>query len=205
MKLYNSPGPNPRTVRMFLAEKGIDIPRIEIDIIGGENRSAEFLAKNPAGQLPVLETDSGLVIAEVPVICEYLEELFPQNSLFGETAEQRAETRMWYRRIDTHIIAPMVLGFRYDEGAAFFSQREPVYPPAAIHMKELAQIKLGWLNTLMKNKQWVCDSRFSFADIALFCFIEFGNSRGQALNPDYAHILSWLDRMKARPSSQEPI
>ena len=112
---------------------------------------------------------------------------------------------MWYRRIDAHIITPMVMGFRYDEGATFFSQREPVYPSAARHMKDLAQIKLAWLNTLLDGKQWVCGSRFSFADIVLFCFIEFGNSRGQPLNTDYSHIVSWFNEMKQRPSANESI
>src|SRR5579864_4823615 len=94
MKLYNSIGPNPKAVRMFMAEKGIELPKVEIDIRGGENRREPYLEKNPSGQCPALELDNGVVLAEITAICEYLDELYPKNSLIGATAEQRAETRM---------------------------------------------------------------------------------------------------------------
>lgn len=204
MKLFTSPGPNPRIVDIFLAEKGRDLDRVTIDIVGGENRQPDYLARNPAGQLPALETDQGLVIAEVPVICEYLEELFPEHPLIGATPVERAETRMWYRRIDLHVITPMVMGFRYGEGAAFFSPREPVFQDSSANMKTLAQIKLGWLNDLLEGRQWVCGDRFTLADIALFCFVEFGNNRGQPLNPEYSQIVSLIERTGKRPSAVTP-
>lgn len=202
MKLFNSPGPNPRIVHMFMAEKGLKLEHQPIDVVAGENRESAYLAKNPAGQLPALETESGLVIAEAPVICEYLEERFPEPALIGANAEQRAETRMWYRRIDLNIIAPMVMGFRYGEGAAFFASREPVYESAASNMKELAQIKLAWLDELIAGRQWICGDRFSLADIALFCFLEFGHNRGQPLRQEHTHILDLVERIRERPSAE---
>ena len=108
MLLYNSIGPNPRVVRMFMAERGIDIPKVEIDLRGGENRREPYLGKNPAGQSPALELDDGTILAEITAICEYLDETTPGPSLIGATPKERAETRMWTRRIaDINIVEPM--------------------------------------------------------------------------------------------------
>jgi len=103
MKLYDSVGPNPHVVRMFIAEKGIEIPTETVDIMAGANRKPDYLAKNPGGGSPALELDDGSVLAEITAICEYLEERFPTPPLLGSTAEERAETRMWTRRIDLGI------------------------------------------------------------------------------------------------------
>jgi glutathione S-transferase len=107
MKLYNSIGPNPRMVRMFMHEKGIEIPLEAVDLMGGENRRAPYTDKNPAGQLPALALDDGTVIAEITAICEYLEDIQPEPHLIGGTPQERAETRMWTRRVDLNIVEPM--------------------------------------------------------------------------------------------------
>ena len=99
MKILNSFGPNPRMLRMFMLEKHISIDAQEHDLMGAENRQDAYLSKNPGGQLPALELDDGTVIAETVVICDYLEELHPEPALIGETAQERAEARMWNRRI----------------------------------------------------------------------------------------------------------
>src|SRR5262245_61109966 len=104
MKFYNSLGPNPHLVRIFAAEKGYTFPEIvEVDLMGGAYRKAPYLAKNPAGQLPALELDDGRVIAETVAICEYLEELSPRPALVGNDPAERAETRMWLRRVEWKI------------------------------------------------------------------------------------------------------
>ena len=97
MKLYNSIGPNPHAVRMFMAEKGIEIPLEDVDIVAGKNREPEYLAKNPQGTCPALELDDGTCVSEITAICEYLEELHPESPLLGTTPEERAEARMWAR------------------------------------------------------------------------------------------------------------
>src|SRR5512145_1708497 len=107
MTLYDSFGPNPRLVRMFMAEKGIDLPRVQLDIMAGENRGDAYRQRNPFGQLPALELDDGRVISETVVICEYLEEKHPKPPLVGTTAEERAETRMWTRRAVLNVVEPM--------------------------------------------------------------------------------------------------
>ena len=106
-----------------MAERGIDLPKVEVDIRGGENRQPGYLAKNPAGQCPALQLDDGSVIAEITAICEYLDETAPGASLIGATPQERAETRMWTRRIDLNILEPMANGFRYAEGLQMFQNR----------------------------------------------------------------------------------
>ena len=118
MKLYNSVGPNPHVVRMFAAEKGLTLPMVEIDLMGGENRKPPYQdTVNPAGQTPALVLSDGQIITEITVICEYLEEKHPSPVLIGATPEQRAETRMWTRRIDLNICEPLTNAFRGVRGA----------------------------------------------------------------------------------------
>ena len=201
MKLYNSVGPNPKVVRMFMAERGIEIDLQEVDLMGGENRQGDYLKVNPSGQLPALELDNGDVIAEITVICEYLEEKQGASSLIGTTAEERAETRMCLRRIDLGILENLANGFRYAEGEALFKDRMRLIPQAADDLKTLAQEKITWLDGLMEGKQYICGDRFSLADVALFVFLEFGTQVGQALNVDNKNVMAWYDRVKERPSA----
>lgn len=201
MKLYTSVGPNPRVVKMFIAEKGIDVPRIEIDLMGGENRKAEHVARNPSGQSPSLELDNGAHLSEVTAICEYLDELHPQPPLIGTTPEERAGTRMWVRRIDLNILEPMTTGFRSAEGKRLFESRMRILPQAADDLKTLAREKLTWLNGLIEGRQYVCGDRFTLADILLFCFMEFGGTVGQPLDPENKTVAALIARVKARPSA----
>ncbi len=131
MKLFSSIGPNPRVVRMFIAEKGLEIPVEPVDVMGGENRREPYLQKNPAGQLPCLELADGSCLSEITAICEYLDEKYPEPSLLGATPEERAKTRMWVRRIDLNILEPLTNGFRFAEGLQVFRNRIHVIPQAA--------------------------------------------------------------------------
>ena len=201
MKLYDSIGPNPRVVRMFLAEKGVSIPREAVDLMRGENRQGAHLKRNPAGQMPCLELDDGSFLSEILPICEYLDEKFPQPTLIGATPEERAKTRMWLRRIDLNIVEPMANGFRYAEGLALFKERMRVIPQAADDLKAIAREKLTWLDGLMKGNTFVAGSRFTLADILLYVFVEFGAQVGQPLDPANKNLTAWFDRMKARPSA----
>lgn len=202
MKLYNSIGPNPKTVRMFMAEKGIELPKVEVDLMGGENRREPYLGRNPSGQLPCLELDDGRHLAEITAICEYLDEKFPGGTLIGKTPEERAETRMWVRRIDLNIVEPMAAGFRYAEGLKLFQNRIHVIPQAAADLKQVAQEKLKWLDGLMAGKSFVCGERLSLADILLFAFLEFGARVGQPLDPALKNVGAWYARIQARPSAK---
>ena len=201
MKLYNSIGPNPKTVRMFLAEKGLDVPKVEVDLMAGENRKGPYMAKNPSGQTPALELDTGMILAEITAICEYLDELKAEPALLGKTPEQRAETRMWVRRIDLNICEPMANGFRYGDGLKLFEKRIRCIPQAADDLKKLAAEKLAWLDGQMAGKTWVCGDRFTLADILLFAFVDFFEGFGQPYDKSLKSIGAWYARMKARPSA----
>jgi glutathione S-transferase len=202
MKLLTSIGPNPRTVRMFLLEKGLSLPQVEIDLLAGENRRAPYTERNPAGQLPSLELDDGRVIAETVVICEYLEELHPSPPLIGTTPAERAETRMWQRRVELGITEHLYNAFRFAEGIELFRPRLRVLPEAAEGLKAIVRDKLGWLDGLLVDKQFLCGERFTLADIVLFSALDFGRTVGQPFDPALRNIARWFERVAARPSAQ---
>jgi glutathione S-transferase len=201
MKFYNSVGPNPRVVKMVMAEKGIEIPRVEVNLMAGENRQDAHVARNPSGQMPTLELDDGRFLSEITAICEYLDEKYPEPPLLGKTPEDRAITRMWVRRVDLNICEPMANGFRSSEGLRLFQSRIRTIPQAADDLKALAQEKLTWLDGLIAGRQFIAGDKLTLADILLFCFLEFGATVRQPLNAENKNIAAWLERMKARPSA----
>ena len=202
MKLISSVGPNPQVVRTFAAEKGIDLTIEKVDIMKGENRQAPYLQKNPAGGSPCLELDNGSFISEITAICEYLEEKYPAKPLIGSTPEERAETRMWTRRIDLAICEPLANGFRYSQGLPMFKDRMVTIPEAAEGLKRLAQDRITWLDGLLAGKDYVCGKRLTLADILLYSFLSFGTQVGQPLNENNKNIKAWYDRMATRPSTK---
>lgn len=202
MKFYNSIGPNPRVVKMFMAEKGIDIPRVEVDLMAGENRQAAHIARNPGGQMPTLELDDGRYLAEVTAICEYLEELYPNPPLIGTTPDQRAMTRMWTRRVDLYITEPTLTGFRAAEGFNLFKDRMRLLPQAADDLKLIAQEKIAWLDGLIGGRSFIAGDSLTLADILLYCTLDFARTVGQPFNPANANIAAWFARVNARPSAE---
>jgi len=202
MKFFNSLGPNPRVVRMFMAEKGISIPLHEVDIMAGENRQDAHLKRNPHGQMPALELDNGAFLSEVTAICEYLEDKNPKPALIGTTPEEKAETRMWTRRIDLNICEPLANGFRFSQGLPLFQSRIVTVPEAADGLKRIAQDRIKWLDGQMAGKDYVVGKRLTLADILLFCFLDFGNQVGQPINPEFKNIAPWFNRMRERESAK---
>ena len=148
MKLVNSVGPNPRAVRMFVLEKGMELPTEDLDLLAGENCAEPYLKKNPGGQMPALELDDGTIIAETVVICEYLEELQPEPVLIGADALVRSNTRMWLRRVELNITEHMYNGFRYAEGIDIFRNRMVCVPEAADGLKAKAKAAREWLGRI---------------------------------------------------------
>ena len=201
MKLYNSVGPNPHVVRMFLAEKGMVVDMEDIDIMAGANREAEYLGRNPAGGSPCLELDDGSFISEITAICEYFEEVQPEPALIGTTAAERAETRMWTRRIDLGICEPLTNGFRFAEGLPMFQDRMRCLPEASDGLKAIARDKLEWLDGLLAGREFVCGDRMSLADVMLFCFVTFGSQVGQPLPDSCANVKALIERIAERPSA----
>ena len=203
MKLYDSIGPNPQNVRIFMAEKGIEVPKQTVDLLRGENREGPHLKRNPMGQMPTLELDDGSYLCEVVPICEYLEEKHPNPPLIGATAEERAECRMWTRRVDLNIGEPMINGFRFGEGLKLFAKRIVCVPEASSGLKKIAAHRLQWLNEQMADgRDYLCGKRFTLADILLYSFITFASTVGQPLDPANTNVAAWLARVGARPSAK---
>lgn len=205
MKLYDSLGPNPRLVRMFLAEKGVTLDTVQIDILAGENRALPYVDRNPSGEMPALELDDGTLLGETVAICEYLEELHPEPALIGAWPDERARTRMWTRRLEYRITNPLTDGFRFAEGRAMFEGRRHLIPQAADDLKAIAREGLEWLDALMEGRDYVSGDAPGLADILLFVFLEFGAGVGQPVDPTLGRIAKWMERMAARPSAEASI
>ena len=201
MRLVNAAGPNPRCVRMFMHEKGIKLDTLEINLGAGENRKPPYVDKNPGGQSPALELDDGRYLAETVAICEYLEELHPDPPLIGATPDERAETRMWQRRIELGITEHLYNGFRFAEGLDFFKDRLHCLPEAAAGLKEIVQEKLAWLDKLMEGKTFIVGDRFTIADMILFSALDFGAGMNQTVDPSLKNVTAWFERVAARPSA----
>ena len=201
MKLLNSFGPNPRLVRMFTIEKGIDLEAHDHDILGGENRAEPYLKKNPGGQLPALELDDGTVIAETTTICEYLEEIHPDPALIGSNALERATTRMWIRRVELNITEHMYNGFRFAEGLDMFKDRMVCIPEGAEGLKKKARAGREWLNDLIAGREYIAGDAFTLADGILYCCMDFARGVGQPVDADLANLSGWFDRIHGRDSA----
>jgi glutathione S-transferase len=205
MQLYDAFGPNPRAMRMFLAEKGITIPSTNVDMMGAENRKPPYTDRNPGGQVPALELDNGKCIGETVAIWEYLEEKHPRPALIGATAEERAEARQWQRRVELQITEHLYNGFRYSEGLQMFKDRMRVLPEAAAGLKAIVQDKLKWLDQLLEGKDYIAGDRFTVADIILYCALDFGTGVKQPLDPSLKNVNAWFKRVDSRPSAKSSL
>lgn len=201
MKLYQSLGPNPRVVLMYLAETGVAVDRRFVDIMAAENRQPEFCAKSPLGHTPLLELDDGGCIAESIAICEYLDETLGGHKLLGATAEERAQTRMLARIVDQLVVVPMTAGFRGAEGLLMFESRVLCLPDAAADLKRLASDGLTQVDRIVGAGPWLAGNRFSLADILLYSFVEFGAMVGQPLDPALTNLAAWRTRVAERSSA----
>jgi len=201
MKLYNedNPAPNPRRVRIFLAEKGITMPFVHVPMRQGAHKSAEFMVKNSLGQVPVLELDDGSTLSESIAICRYLEELHPAPSLFGHDAWQRAQVEMWMRRIEfalmSRIGAVWVNTHKY---TAHLGTQYKDYGEAS----RVRSVKaLNWLNDELNEREFLATDHFSMADIVALTTIDFANFIGIETPAELTNLHGWHARVSARPSA----
>jgi len=203
VKLYSSLGPNPRFVRMFILEKGLDIERVHIDILTAENRQPDFADKNIMGTTPVLQLDDGFMLSEIMAIAEYLEETQPEPPLIGTTALERAEVRMWTRRIDLEIAVPMTLGFRGGAGRPMFEPRmDVVGAEGAADLSRMSDNKWKWLDGQLEGKDYICQDKFTMADLMAYCFVQFGYTVGWSLPEGTENLAKFVDLIGERPSSK---
>ena len=188
MKLYldTSRAPNPRKVRIYLAEKGLTLPLTELNLRAGEQRSPEFVKKNPFAGVPILELGDGTVIAESLAIIEYLEEIYPEPPLLGADPVTRALVRMWERRCEIGVYLPasrMVL-----------SKGE-----VSEHARQTLVARLALINDGLEGREWVA-GRFSIADIMLLIGLDTASRGPFTLDPAWTNLSRWYQAMKARPS-----
>jgi glutathione S-transferase len=198
MKLYDAGfAPNPRRVRMVLAEKGIEIERVTIAIDKLENRRPEFLAKNPYGLVPALALDDGTVISESLAICRYLDEVFPQPSLFGTGAEQRAVIDMWNMRIEYELFRKFMHVFQNSH--EYFASRITQVPGFADVCRERALFTLDLLEKELATREFVAGDTLSIADITAWCGIDFAKVVKFRLDESRPNLLRWYSAVKQRP------
>ncbi len=202
MLIYDAHSPAPRCLRMFLLEKRLEIPAVRVDVMTGENREPGYLAVNPTGQTPTLRLDDGSTLSEAVAIAEYLEELHPTPALVGHTAEERAQTRQWWRRVELNVTEFIHNAYHYAEGLPRFESRIPVVPEAAAGLKRVAQDRLRWLDGMFGDGPYLCGDRFTAADIWLYVWLDFGNGVGQAFDRGLPRIGPWFNRMESRPSAE---
>jgi glutathione S-transferase len=201
VKLYDSAmAPNPRRVRIFLAEKGIEVPVEQVDIAKAENRQPPFLAKNPMGTLPVLELDDGTHIAESIAICRYFEALQPDPPLFGVGAEDIAVVEMWNRRMEFEVFLAIAGCFRNTHD--FFKGRIPQVPEWGEVCRGTAEKRLAWLDEVLAEREFIAGERFTVADITALCGIDFGRVTGIVIQPEQKNLTRWHGAVSSRPSAK---
>ncbi|HBZ07211.1 MULTISPECIES: glutathione S-transferase family protein [Massilia] len=205
MKLYiSSYAPNPRRVSMFIAEKGIaGIETVMVDIIKGEHRNVDYLAKNPLGRVPALEFDDGRVLSETRAICTYLEGLQPEPNLMGRDFEERAFIEMADRRMELHLLLETASAARHTH-PALAALEQPQFADFGAAQGEKMRITARWLDQVLARQEYVAGERFTIADITAFCALEFGRGllKFKPGEEGMEHLQSWRDRIAARPSAQ---
>lgn len=201
MKIYDSnTAPNPRRVRIFLAEKGIQVPYEQVDLVKAINREPEFRQKNPMMTVPVLELDDGTCIAETVAICRYFEELYPNPPLMGVDTKDRAIVEMWQRRMELELLIPIADAFRQRHD--FFKGKIRQVPEYAAVQKQNAEDRLVWLNEVLASRPFIAGDRYTIADITALVAIDFGRVSKIGIQPDQTHLKRWHETVSARPSAK---
>lgn len=201
MQLYDlKAGLNPRRVRIFLAEKGISVPTIEVDMIGGENKGEIYLAKNPMGTMPVLEFDDGSYLAESMAICRYFEELHPEPPLFGTNARERANVEMWNRRMELEIQLPIQDVFVH-LNPFWAGRREQVSAYGHVRQAQLLE-RMAWLNRELADRTYIAGETYSVADITAQCAFVMGRATGSKIPEDMTNLTRWYQLVTSRPTAR---
>jgi glutathione S-transferase len=201
MKLYGAPmpAPNPRRVRVFLAEKGIDLPETPLDLRKREHKSTEHRERNSLGQVPTLELDDGETISETVAICRYFEELHPEPSLFGTTALEKAHVDMWIRRVEFILTQPV---------GNFWRHAHPLTAALLTQYKDFGESNRAayvaaqkWLDGELAERDFLTGSAFTMAGICALSTVDFANWMGLPIDPERTNLRAWHQRVSARPSA----
>jgi glutathione S-transferase len=202
MKLYDfGRAPNPRRVRVFLAEKGLTVPTEQVDISSLQQRTPEFTAVNPLQRVPALVLDDGTAITESIAICRYFEELHPEPPLFGRGAKEAALVEMWNRRMDLNLLGSVAAVFRHLH-PAMKEMELPQVPEWGEANKLKVMEFLGVLDGELKDRPFVAGDRYSVADITGLCAIDFMKPGKLAVPEEFANIRRWHAQISERPSAK---
>ena len=201
MLFFNSPNPapNPRRVRIFAAEKGIDLSMRDISIPNREQKSDEFLAINPRGQTPALQLDDGTVITESVAICRYLEGLHPEPPLFGTGPLEQAVIEMWNRRIEMILMLPV--GAVWVHTHAFTAALPGRNADWGEANRPRVDDAMRFFDTALVGREFLAADHYTIADILLLSTVDFAGFIGISIPDDLAALRAWHTRISARPSS----
>ncbi len=202
MLLYHDPrAPNPRRVRIFLAEKNVAYDTIEVLISASAHQTPEFRRKNPLALLPVLEFPDGRILRESMAICRYIEELYPEPNLFGADAWERAQIEMWNRHAELELLWPISQVFRNTN--KFWVGKIKQAPEFGEIMRELIAGRFDWLEGELSQRPYLAGQRFTVADITALCAIDFGKVSNIRIDAaTHPHLASWHQRVTERPSTK---
>jgi glutathione S-transferase len=202
MKLYNSRlAPNPRRVRVFLAEKNLEVPTVDVDLAGLEQRSGDFSALNSFQRVPVLVLDDGVAICESIAICRYFEEMQPDPPLFGIGALERALVEMWQRRLELGLLIHIANAFRHAH-PHMAAMEVPQIAELAQTSKLKAVEAMARIDRELENRPFIAGDRFSVADISGLVALDFTRTARIAIPEEFRQLRRWHEALSARPSAK---
>ena len=201
MKLHEDQrAPNPRRVRIFLAEKGIEVPRRQLDIMTEEHKTPEISKLNPFTRLPILELDDGRAISESMAICRYFEAVQPDPPLFGTDAVDQAMVEMWQRRVEQALFMPVSYAFRHSHPRMAHLEVPQVKEWGEANLARIPA-RLEYFDGELGQRQFMAGDRFSVADITGLCAVDFMKVVRLSLSDGHANLRRWHDEVSSRPSA----
>lgn len=201
MLLYDTPrAPNPRRVRMFLAEKGVPVPTREIDLMALEHKGDDYARINPLMRVPALVLDDGAVLTESVSICRYIETLYPEPALFGRDGREAAFVDMWQRRMEFELFLPVAHAFRHSHPRLAVLE-QPQIPEFAQAQRARAVSAMRWLDEELGTRRHVAGEAFTIADITAFVALELSPLARVDIPEELTHLARWRADVAARPSA----
>ena len=196
-----NPAPNPRRVRIYLAEKGLSVPSETVSIIAGEHRAPAYLAVNPLGQIPALHLDDGDVLTESVSICRLFEAEHPEPPLFGRGPRGQAEVDMWVRRAELRMMVPLSMVWMHTHP---FTARvvKPQYTEFGESQRPRVIAAMGEFDRALAGREFLDGTAYSMADIVLLSIVDFAAFVGIAIPDDLVNLAAWHERVSARPSAR---
>jgi glutathione S-transferase len=202
MKLYQDPlAANPRRVRIFLAEKGIEVPTVDVEVMKGEHKQPPLSDMNPMHRVPILELDDGTVIAESMAICRYFEALQPEPCLMGADPVAQATIEMWSRRVERRLLDPVTQCFRHGHPAMAVLEPLQIAEWSVLN-KERASQMLDLMDAEMAGRPFIAGEAYSVADITALVAVDFLRAARLALTEDHANLQRWYGEISTRPSAK---